>query len=349
MSNSSKSMGLRSRFTELDSLRGLAALSVVLFHYTIILPRFFPNAGTPTIHFGLGHYGVELFFIISGYVIFMTLGRCQYGMDFIFSRFSRIFPVFWVAVLITYLVGITFPLLGQSYTVSQFVINLSMLQEYLKVPNIDGVYWSLSYEIGFYFCMYLIFQLGLLKRIELICGLLIMGGIFFFYFKELVPHPLHYLFVINNYSHLFVAGIILFIIKCKGYTVLRLALLSSVVLIQTMQEGVLGGAIILGFIVIFLLSIFNRAAFLRHFMLVYLGTISYSLYLIHHMLGFRIIQAFQESGLSPDLSILLTIIIVLLLASALTFYIERPLLKISKSRWTERKKLKLTKKKIELL
>ena len=63
------------RLVEVDALRGLAALAVVLFHYTTRFTELFAPNPPPTFSFPDGHYGVNLFFIISGFVIFMTLEK----------------------------------------------------------------------------------------------------------------------------------------------------------------------------------------------------------------------------------------------------------------------------------
>lgn len=57
------------RLAEVDALRGLPALAVVLFHYTTRFTDLFGANPPPTISFPAGHYGANLFFIISGFVI----------------------------------------------------------------------------------------------------------------------------------------------------------------------------------------------------------------------------------------------------------------------------------------
>ena len=184
----------------------------MLFHYTVIIERYVPNFHVKY-SFTYGYFGVELFFIISGFVIFMSIQRSQTGLDFVVSRFSRLYPTFWVCLSLTFIIGLASPLTSQNYTVLQYLSNLTMLQEYIKQPNIDGVYWSLTYELGFYFVMLTIFQLKQLKHIEKFCLLWTVTPLIFHYYYPYIPHPLHYLFLINKYSHLFAVGICFFIIK----------------------------------------------------------------------------------------------------------------------------------------
>jgi peptidoglycan/LPS O-acetylase OafA/YrhL len=74
------------RLFELDAMRGLAASSVLLFHFGV---------------FKYGCTGVDLFFIISGFVIFMSLEKSASLKRFWLSRLIRLFPSYWLSVIIT--------------------------------------------------------------------------------------------------------------------------------------------------------------------------------------------------------------------------------------------------------
>lgn len=88
------------RLLELDALRGLAAVYVLIFHFICSYQQSLGAKAFELSRFFSGIYGVQLFFIISGYVIFMSLDRIARPLDFIVSRFSRLFPAYWAAVII---------------------------------------------------------------------------------------------------------------------------------------------------------------------------------------------------------------------------------------------------------
>src|SRR5690348_11798154 len=88
-----------SRLAEVDALRGVAVLMVVAFHYTTRLGELFPAAAWGDFRFG--EYGVHLFFVISGFVIIMTLDRSERPADFLVARFSRLYPAYWTAIVLT--------------------------------------------------------------------------------------------------------------------------------------------------------------------------------------------------------------------------------------------------------
>ena len=159
-----------SRLGELDVLRGLAALSIVVFHYTSAYPQLYNPYEPVLFNFYSGKYGVDLFFIISGFVIFMTLEKASSPLDFIVSRFSRLFPCYWAAVILTFLVVEKYSLYNSSLMQVSFkrcfLINLSMLQGWFNVRHIDQVYWTLEVELLFYAVMFLVFTAKAMKNIE---------------------------------------------------------------------------------------------------------------------------------------------------------------------------------------
>ena len=65
----------------------------------------------------------------------------------------------------------------------------------------------------------------------------------------------------------------------------------------------------------------------------FLGTISYSLYLLHQSIGFSIIWNFERLGLSPSVAALIAAVLVTALATLLTFLVERPAMRLIRNAW----------------
>ena len=137
----------QNRYKELDALRGLAALLVVFFHFTLGRNQY--NS-----FFKLGATGVDLFFIISGFVIFMSLQKVSRSADFLINRASRLYPTYWAAVTFTFISLTAYSLLkgggDLGSKLMQYVGNLTMFQFYLGITDIDGPYWTLIIEMIFY-------------------------------------------------------------------------------------------------------------------------------------------------------------------------------------------------------
>ncbi len=130
------------RLVEVDALRGLAALAVVLFHHTTRFGELFQPVSPTSISFPDGHHGVNLFFIISGFVIFMTLEKTSRPMDFVVSRFSRLFPAYWAAIILTFFITHLLGLPGKLVDAAAAIGNLVMIHGLFGIPHVDGVYWT---------------------------------------------------------------------------------------------------------------------------------------------------------------------------------------------------------------
>jgi peptidoglycan/LPS O-acetylase OafA/YrhL len=85
---------------------------------------------------------VNLFFIISGFVIFMTLNATKRPMDFLVGRFSRLFPTYWAAIAVTFLITAVLGLPGRTVSAVEALANFIMLHGWFGIPHVDGVYWS---------------------------------------------------------------------------------------------------------------------------------------------------------------------------------------------------------------
>ncbi|UGT42409.1 acyltransferase [Nocardia yamanashiensis] len=149
---SSTSRGPRLEF--LDALRGLAASAVVVQHASERLwPGYFRFSQQ---HFGLGQFGVFVFFLVSGFIIPASLERGRSLGAFWVGRFFRLYPLFWaasVAAMLLYAVHrYELPSAFLDDPVLDFATNLTMVQFFLDGPDAEiiGAAWSLSYELTFY-------------------------------------------------------------------------------------------------------------------------------------------------------------------------------------------------------
>lgn len=315
------------RLTELDVFRGLAALSVVLFHYTTRFGEMFgyPNH-PPAIQFSYGHYGVEFFFMISGFVIFLTLNRTKRYQDFVVSRFSRLFPVYWVAVIVSFSVISLLGLPGQQRSLSELIANFSMIQGFFHINDVDGVYWTLRYELLFYCIMLCIFLSGKISYIEQICAgwlALQLGAYGIEHFAGYFPWKIKQ-FLLLEYSHLFVAGCIFNRVFVNGFTPRRIALLIAALATEYVIYGISGGITVTIFFTLFTLFCLNKLGFLRIRPLIYLGTISYSLYLTHQNISYAIFLKLYALHVPQPLVFLIAFVVAVAIAHLLTFYVERP-------------------------
>jgi len=152
----------RGRIPELDLLRFVAAAAVVLFHYYVLLPGSSGLQRALGEVAWLGFLGVPLFFMISGFVILQTASNRTPG-DFVLARLCRLYPSFWVCVLIT---SAVFGLAGGAPPASQILANLTMMYQLLGFKAIEEVYWTLFVELKFYVLVFILMACHQLPRIE---------------------------------------------------------------------------------------------------------------------------------------------------------------------------------------
>lgn len=133
------------RLRELDALRGLAALSVCFFHFALDY-----QGGILSLnYFKYGSTGVDLFFMISGFVIFMSINSSKSLKDFWFLRFIRLFPSYWLSMLIAL---VTFYIFSNYSMPGKLNLsgNILMIQPVFRTNYLVGAYWTLYVELCFY-------------------------------------------------------------------------------------------------------------------------------------------------------------------------------------------------------
>lgn len=284
------------RLQALDLIRFIAALAVVFYHYLAQPNSNFPQLAAVA---QFGYLGVPLFFMISGFVIAASAEH-RAPLQFVISRAARLYPAFWIAVLLTaaalWLLGTTSP------SALQILANLTMLNDYMGIANIDGVYWTLQVELKFYACVFLLMALRLLHLYHFWLPIWLIATIIYL----ITGHPSKMGWFINpSYSCYFISGICLYLIwKNKQSLITNLTLVMSTLLciFQTYHQAsdfitnsnatslLIASSLMLGFHGIFLLIAFHKIILENHSIYLLLGGLTYPLYLLHNQLGKLLIE-----------------------------------------------------------
>ncbi|WP_440905369.1 acyltransferase family protein [Catenovulum sp. SX2] len=336
------------RLTELDGLRGIAAIAVVLYHYLNRYHDIYGHSFNVPEILKFGQYGVHLFFIISGFVIYWTISKVDKPLDFIWSRASRLYPPFWFSVTITFLAVAMFSLPDREVSLVTFFFNLSMLHEYLGLDHVDGVYWTLTIELTFYFWIFVIFCLGKMEHIEKVLIFWICGALTFEFLgiDTVVGHRIR-TFLLLDYIELFAAGICFYKYRVKTFSklthiIIILSILSLFVSYQTQIASILCCLYFL-----FGLAVAGKVRLLGASVFVYFGSISYSLYLIHQNVGYIIINKSYALDLEPFVGIIFAFGISLLLSHFILVFVERPSLAKLKAFYKQNKRIALFRNKLD--
>ena len=156
------------RIAGLDVLRGFAAAAVMLHHHGQYYDVLYPGRIPLSVDLGPGHFGVELFFIISGFVILMTIERKQTVREFAISRTARLMPAFLAALVMATVIRILSPVpVLDTPTRAAIRSPTSPWRRACSARRaMDMPYWTLTYELVFYVGMGLILALGMLRWTE---------------------------------------------------------------------------------------------------------------------------------------------------------------------------------------
>ena len=311
-------------------LRGLAALAVCMFHFS---KGFVAEDSLTRELFRYGWMGVEVFFVISGFVIpFSLLGTSfsfkNYG-GFMKKRFIRIEPAYLVSVILVLALNYLSTLVP-GYAGAPFQASMSLVLEHLGYlvrffdnAWLNPVYWTLEIEFHYYLLVGLLIALWNLKNKNLTILSVLVLVLSAFLKQDILPF--------FKYADIFVLGIITAfyrreMISLQKY-VLALVAISTIIFYN---HGITISALtILTASFIAFLSDWGNYRFL-----IFLGHISYSLYLIHVPIGGRVINFAKRYNLNElqQVGIIgLALVISILTAWAFYVFIERPTHKWAKT------------------
>lgn len=327
------------RYAEIDFLRGIACLAVVFFHYCSRGPQagLMSQALNPALDAitRYGYLGVDLFFVISGFVILMSAQNAT-PREFLASRAARLLPAFWVAASLT--AGTAWLLDDRRFAVSlpTYLVNLSMLPHWFRVPYVDGAYWSLAVELHFYIMVWVLIRLRGLPRLEWV--MLVWLSISFI--NALRPtHALEFWFD-ARWAPSFVAGGLFFLLRTSGFSAFRIGLLIASYALaihyaldyarNTVSRTVgfvdplfVAGSVTAIFIVFSLIA-GDRWRMNASRLTATLGAMTYPVYVIHQNFGFMVYERLRATINSPSCALILTATLVAVLGTVIHRRVERP-------------------------
>lgn len=332
----------RRRLYVLDGLRLLAALMVVLYHYVSYDTAKEWGVDSNAVRQSLPHrfavygwLGVYLFFLISGFVICMSCWN-RTPRQFIVSRFVRLYPAYWFAIIVTTALVVLTP--GHStLRVSDVLTNATMMQGGLGVPNLDGVYWTLWAELRFYMLFAVVVVLGVnYRRVVAFCVVWMAAAVL----AERAHNTLLTIVVEPDYAPFFIGGIGIYLMYRFGpRPELWLLIVASwlqgqfqlVTLVQdamshtvTPVSWTVSAALVAVFYAVLVAVATGRLEFLNWRWLTVAGTLTYPLYLIHDGIGLQVIR--QAHDRVPPLVLVTGLVCAMLAASYLVHrLVEQPL------------------------
>ena len=321
------------RLAIVEALRGFAAISVACFHFAAPF-----DLAVPRILAGVGWLGVDIFFVISGFVIPLSLHGRGYRIGqfpaFLARRMVRLEPpylaIIALAIVLWNLSALRPDFAGTAptYSLAQIGFHLLYLIPLTDHAWLSPVYWSLAYEFVFYIVVGLTFSMLIAQRSELTGAVVAIVAILFHWLQDRFGLDSHVVARVLEFG----VGIMLMRLVVDGPSRFgaNLALLGM----SIVATGLLGGwglGIAAG----------ATAAIIHAFREVQLGRwayvvggCSYSLYLTHTMIGGRVVNL-ARSWAGDSNAVALALIVLALAVSfafALLFayVIERPSRRLSR-------------------
>ncbi|EIZ78461.1 acyltransferase 3 [Novosphingobium sp. Rr 2-17] len=319
----------------IDLLRGLLVLGVMAFHYTIRWSP--PDFAGDLLHldhaysrdWAIGGFGVQVFFMISGYVISMSVLRAGSGWRFAFSRFRRIYPAYAVAAVVAFLIPLWAGPWQLRSSLGDLAATLLLLPNELGFKYTDGAFWTLTVEAKFYFFVFLGYAALRERFWLLLAGVGVIAPIAYRIAPGLGDKVL-----LAHYIGFFLIGMAAWFGMNERRTMPAIILLAAGLwahsfAFQTISyDGAVSyftqALIGLSAMAIFALARFNPRV--RVPVLGFLGAVSYELYLLHQVMGISIIGALKEhTGMSDGAAFVLAGVIVILAATILQKVVAPPL------------------------
>jgi peptidoglycan/LPS O-acetylase OafA/YrhL len=296
-----------------------------------------------------GHIGVDLFFVISGFLIYRSLRKNNPSpTDFFKNRINRLLPAHLLVLL---WVGLT------SFSLKNFLINATFMSAFIKgSTTYNFVTWSLGWEWLFYLLIFLIFSMSKRQSIKHFIFSILILAILALIFQQPATQKLEVLGIIMPSTGRFLGFFVGVIVACiesdmgplisNNTNILRVA--SILALLNIVLMGLLWTykaeeiqqsdgwsnlyyitvAISFGVILLRAVTIqghLNQILELRLFRI--LGQISYSFYLVHAIIGIPLsLKIYSHIDTFPKMiaSYVVTIFVTFLLATFVFFYLERP-------------------------
>jgi peptidoglycan/LPS O-acetylase OafA/YrhL len=333
--------GARERLDGLDFLRGLASLAVCWFHLTSFTYRTPDGSfyGWLRLSGAYGWLGVEVFFVISGFVIPHALRRAGYRIDdyptFILKRVVRLDPPYFGSVAVILLLAFAHALYsgrpvqveGQPVSVSQVLLHLGYANAFFGYVWLNPSFWTLAIEFQYYLLMGLLFPLvANRRRVVRLAAFVALGATSAMSAGDPLAGGVPFSDFIPRFVFLFLLGVVAF---------QRRTGLIGVVEYGALLAVATGGAILTvgapaalaGLLAVAVIELYGRG---RSFVSDFFGKISYSLYLLHwplghltlSVLGLKLLQA--EGDAARTLVILVSLGVCLVSAYLLHVLVEWP-------------------------
>lgn len=314
-----------------DVFRGIGAFMVLFHHYTKRYDALFEHVEPWPVKssFDLGAWGVCIFFVLTGLFLIPSLISSPNLGTYYKKRIVRLYPSYIPCVIITWLLMLCAPPLGnRNVNFVAFLGNLTMFQRFLGLPDVDGAYWTLAVQIIVYILIGAFFFLvrkNIGKLMNIMFVWLLVGCVVSFLNNHLGFTKLSFI-TDAKYIHLFIQGLLLYCIGAKqGKPIWIYIFLTLSICYDLLWFPVSYFVFNLLLIIVMLVVQLADVSLKKKGFFVFIGSISFPLYLLHQNIGYLIIRFMEQHGLTNEIWIIVPIAAMIFLAWLVSVLIEKPI------------------------
>ena len=267
----------KDHFVVIDTLRGVAALLVVIVHVSINLEQSWITKIA-----SYGQYGVIIFFVVSGFIIPYSLHKSRYKIqdisNFLLRRMARLNPPYYVILFLTILFYIFIRIINPNavaehlnITAPRIFFHLTYIVPFTGTDWYNNVFWTLAIEFQYYILIGLFYPFLSKNKFLVIFGIVLCG------LSHRFPYATETLNILG-WSTPFLIGISIFLYKTNKINLQEMMILSAV-LFWMCQSQIPGQSMFFALFAYLAIMFSQFSSPITNF----LGKISYSLYLTHSL------------------------------------------------------------------
>jgi len=300
-------------------LRAIAALGVCFIHIKIITGLTIDKFADFIID--NGQQGVVIFFVISGFILPYSLYKKSYQIKdffiFFLKRIIRVDPPYWCSIVLFF---IFIPLPISLLNINSVFYHLMYIVPFIKNAHwFSDIYWTLSIEFQFYILLGLCYPLLIkLKNYISVCIIISVGVLCLNYSRSGIIIGSLYQFGFGYLAFMAYVKII----EMKRFWVIIILFTTIIIFSRSIISGVVPACAVL-FILLYRNN--NKVPVLNP-----IGDISYSLYLVHIPVSVILVKLLAVYVKSPIVLFPISLICSILFAWIFNFFIEKPVLALSK-------------------